>query len=138
MVQHWHYESSTNNPNLKERPEHVCLSNILDIDWDEFYSSSETLEKSKKYEFELQEFYEQRGHDKHFFIGDTISYYIFLSLDIKDNRKIDRELMEYLDLEIKEIYNFFIKLGKKEETYIYVQSQITCDGEQLYRRVKNV
>lgn len=131
LVQHWHYETLTNNPTLPVRPQDIYISNVLGIDFRYFYDN-ENWDKSKKYKKEMAEVSLALGDSPSVFVPDAIADVLYLKLDIDINTKLDEDLMQDIDNTLLKIYNTYITLGLETE---YVPSGIISNGEELYKKV---
>ena len=132
LAQHIHYESLSTNPSPTPCPDKVYISSVLDIDFEEFYGSQAEIDKSILYKKELSKKTVKLGGHSSTFIGDALCDIFFVRLDINTNRVINKEFVEDIDTEIKELYDFYIRLGQK---YIEVKG-LLHEGEKVYRRVK--
>lgn len=140
LVQHWNYEGTDENPRLKTKPDHLYLSNILNIDFDEFYSSDETSKNSSEYKDQWRKYGTPLGGCVSWYIGDAICDILFVMLDINTNHVINVELMESIDDKIKLLYGEFIALTTMSELpstpeFYYVESGVEYNNEKLYKRV---
>lgn len=132
LVKHEHYQTTDVNPTEIPRVEHLYISNILNIDFEEACKSNKFSEKHKKFKEQIREKApEYPGGYKSSHIGDAIDDVFFVRLDIDINRKIDKDFMKEIDQEIKSLYNYYMDLGVK-----YVESEVDYNGEKLYRRIE--
>lgn len=124
------YDSLSANPQPTPKPEWVYISNVLGFDFEKFYRSEKTAEKCQKYKKQIKKI----TGDTSWHIGDVMGMYMFDTLHPKRNVKINLELMEKIDKELRRIYSEYIKLDK-EVTYEEVPN-MKFKGKPVYMRIE--
>lgn len=134
LVQLERYQGTQENPSPIPKPSNLYISNVLDIDFDEFYNDKANMDKSQLYKDEVKELavpMSPSGY-RSIFIGDALKDVLFIMTHADDARIINEKLVDEIDKELKRIHNGFMELGVRYEPI----EGLVVGGHQAYRRIK--
>lgn len=132
-----HYQEINNNPEPETQPIQLLLSNILDIDFSEFYNRvGELTDFCKTHKEELLELYEGTTANA-WFIGDGIEELVLHYLDADNGYIIGADLLYRITERVQKIYNFYLENSTltSNSRFKYVEFG-ELGGEKIYKRVK--
>lgn len=134
-----HYEDSRANPSPSPRPNYLYISNVLDLDFGEFYNSK-LASKSFDYKDQMQNIGIGLSDTFHStFIGDILMDIVHRMCHPENLDIIDKDLVNKIDTELKKAYDDFIALVDPKPKYSYEETKfcvMTYNGyEKLYRRL---
>lgn len=125
-----HYQSLKVNPNETPKVNYLYISNVLGIDFEEFYGSDKAQAKSVKFKKEIKA---RHPHEWH--IGDAITSIIYEHIKLSAKKTINADLIETIDAEIKDLYEWYTNLGSTPPVTYKYEEYGFIGGEKVYRRL---